>query len=118
MIKMMMNLGTGGAASIGAAMAIALTATFWGIAMANFIFLPLADYAFKLADEDLYLRSIIIDGVFQIKTGVPFPVIVETLCGKLPISERFQVLNQLKKTIDFCEYDKKQNHQSLVSLKA
>lgn len=96
MIKMMMNLGNGGAAAIGAAMAIALTATFWGIGVANFVLLPLADYAFGLAEKDLYFRGIIIDGALQLKQGVSFSTVAEAVCGRLPVAERFEVLNDLK----------------------
>lgn len=90
MIQMMMNLGVGGPAAIGAAMATALTATFWGIAAANFIFLPLADYATRLADEDIFLRECIMDSFVMCKEGRSFAVIVDITTGKLPVALRFQ----------------------------
>lgn len=96
MIQMMMNLGTGGAASIGASMAVALTATFWGIALANFVFLPLADYAFRLAEEDIFVRNVIIDAAVLVKEGASFEVLTEAVSNRLPIYERFKVLNDVK----------------------
>jgi len=96
MISMMVNLGSGGAASIGAAMAVALTATFWGIALANFAFLPLADYANRLAEDDLYLRELIIDATILTKEGVEFSIISEAIANRLPVYERFEVLFRIK----------------------
>lgn len=104
MIQMMMNLGSGGAAAIGSAMAVALTATFWGIAVANFVFLPLADYAYRAAEEDLFMRDLIIEGVTQIKMNAPYAIVVESTCGRLPVADRFRVMSQINKKID--EYTK------------
>ncbi|MGZ3734595.1 MAG: MotA/TolQ/ExbB proton channel family protein, partial [Bdellovibrionota bacterium] len=42
MISMLTGLSSGGQATIGPSMALALVATFWGIALANFVLLPLA----------------------------------------------------------------------------
>lgn len=97
MIQMMMNLGTGGAAAIGSAMAVALTATFWGIAIANFFFLPLSDYASKLAEEDLYMRGTIIDGVILLKENAAYHIVLESLCGRLPVIDRYEILNKISK---------------------
>jgi chemotaxis protein MotA len=89
MIEMMSNLGKGGGtASIGSAMAIALVATFWGIAVANLILLPLADHANKLATDDQALRDMIIEGVLQIHGGASDEMLIETLRSYLPLSER------------------------------
>ncbi len=104
MIQMMTNLGSGGAAAIGSAMAVALTATFWGIAVANFVFLPLADYAFRASEEDLFMRDLIIEGVIQIKMNAPYSIVVESTCGRLPVAERFRVMSQINKKIE--QYNK------------
>lgn len=69
MIAMMMNLGNGGAEAIGPAMAIALVATFWGIAVANLVILPLADFAGKMAQEEVETRFLIMDVIVQLKQG-------------------------------------------------
>lgn len=91
MIEMMMNLGKGGTDSIGAAMAVALTATFWGIAAANFIFLPLADYALRLAEEDRFVRDCISEAFIMAKEGKSFKVIADVITGKLPMTMRMDV---------------------------
>lgn len=68
MIEMMSGLG-GGTAGIGNAMAVALSATLWGVGMNNFVFLPLADNASKAADDEMYLRDIMIECALLIKQG-------------------------------------------------
>ena len=99
MIDMMMNLGTGGTEKIGAAMAVALTATFWGIGAANFVFLPLADYTAKLADDDKYMREIATEAIVMAKEGRDFKVIVEVVSAKLPLVYRAEVITLLNKNL-------------------
>lgn len=91
MIEMMQNLGTGGSAGIGQAMAVALVATFWGIAMANFIILPLADSAAKSTDEDSTLRNLIIDGMLLIRQNVTDDHFQAYLRGYLTLAERTEL---------------------------
>lgn len=98
MIDMMGSLGKGGIDSVGSAMAVALTATFWGIGLANLVILPLADYAARVAQEDLYIRDTIIEGILMAKRGYPERVVTEHLIGKLPMSDRI-VLK--KKVLDY-----------------
>lgn len=95
MIDMMGNLGKGGVETVGSAMAVALTATFWGIGLANLVILPLADYATRVAQEDLYIRDTIIEGILMAKRGYPERVITEHLIGKLPIVDRATLKRKL-----------------------
>lgn len=95
MIQMMMNLGTGGPEAIGKAMAIALTATFWGIGVANFVFLPLSDYAFQLAEDDHQIRELITEVITKEKEGVRFESLIEIVSFKLDIAQ----LDLFKKSI-------------------
>lgn len=97
MIAMMTNLGgPGGTEAIGAAMAIALVATFWGIAAANFVLLPLADYAQRVISMDQEIRELIIDGVLMIVDRKSEAVLVETLRSRLKIDERYKVTRNVK----------------------
>lgn len=91
MIIMMTNLGKGGQDSIGPSMAVALVATFWGIALANLILLPLADFATKIADEDFVTRQLIIEGLMLIIQKQSDLVIVEKLNSYLNVNERIQM---------------------------
>lgn len=91
MIQMMTNLGSGGPEAMGKAMAIALTATFWGIGLANFVFLPLADYAFQLAEDDNYIREVIAEAIVKEKEGVQFDSLMEIVTFGLDIHEQVSV---------------------------
>ena len=89
MIEMMLNLNSAnGATGIGEAMAVALTATFWGIALSNLIILPLADYATRAASEDLYVRALIAEAVIFAKRGFPLHAVMELLIGRVPVRDR------------------------------
>lgn len=88
MIAMMSNLGASGKDSIGPSMAIALVATFWGIALANLVFLPLADHANRVNAEDARLRLMISTGLALIHQGTRPSVLLEHLLGFLPVAER------------------------------
>jgi chemotaxis protein MotA len=53
--------------TIGASMAIAMTATFYGIFAANFMFLPVAGKLNVYAQEEGFLQELIIEGVLSIQ---------------------------------------------------
>lgn len=95
MIAMMANIGQGQQDKIGEAMAIALVATFWGIAIANFILLPLADFAARVVQEDQHVRSMIIDGVVLIREKTDSRVVMEKLLTYLPPHYRGEIESQM-----------------------
>ena len=97
MIEMMQNLGTGGSAGIGQAMAVALVATFWGIAISNFIILPLADSAGKAVQEDAHLRDLIIEGLRLIRERANDKQFKSHLKGFLSLDDRpdFKLLEEV-----------------------
>lgn len=88
MIAMMSGLGAGGRDSIGPAMAVALVATFWGIAVANFVLLPLADHSTRLNGEDARLRLMIATGLCLIHQDARPAALYEHLIGFLPVFDR------------------------------
>lgn len=53
--------------TIGASMAVAMTATFYGIFGANFLFLPVAGKLNVYALEEVFLEELIIEGVLAIQ---------------------------------------------------
>lgn len=64
MIALMTGLGSPDSfKQIGPAMAMAMVATMYGIALANFIFIPLGENLSKLNKEDHLMRNIVIDGL-------------------------------------------------------
>lgn len=88
MIAMMSNLGANAQETIGPAMGIALVATFWGIAFANLLLLPLADHALHVNGEDHHLREMIAGGLLLIHQNASAAVLYEYLVGFLPMKER------------------------------
>lgn len=61
--------------SMGASMAIAVTTTFYGIFMTNFIFLPISGKLTIHSDDELLLKEVIIEGLLAIQKG-DIPIIV------------------------------------------
>lgn len=99
MIQMMTNLGSGGPEAMGKAMAVALTATFWGIGLANFVFLPLADYAFQLAEDDNHIREVIAEAIVKEKEGTSFESLIEVITFGLDIHEQVAVRKALSQFV-------------------
>lgn len=64
------------AQSMGASMSIAVTATFYGIFGANFMFLPIAGKLTIYSEDELILKELIARGVLAIQKG-EVPLIVE-----------------------------------------
>lgn len=77
MIAMMQSLG--GADSftkVGPSLAVALVATLYGIAIANFVFLPLGENLAKVNRHDAITRNMVMDGVKLIRQK-KHPLLVE-----------------------------------------
>ena len=53
--------------TIGASMAVAMTATFYGIFGANFLFLPVAGKLNVYAQEEVFLEELMIEGILCIQ---------------------------------------------------
>ncbi|MBN8537713.1 MAG: MotA/TolQ/ExbB proton channel family protein [Deltaproteobacteria bacterium] len=96
MIVMMTRLGSGGAETIGPAMAIALVATFWGIAVANLVFLPLSDYANKVALDEARQRKMIADSVRAMNKKCSIAFLTEITLGHLPMSDRMKFKERVR----------------------
>ncbi len=95
MIAMMTQLGRN-QDQIGQAMAIALIATFWGIALANLVLLPLADYAAKVAHEDQVTRQMIAEAIILIRKNYDPHLVGERLCTYLPPDMRRELKEVLR----------------------
>ncbi|MFA5859242.1 MAG: MotA/TolQ/ExbB proton channel family protein [Elusimicrobiota bacterium] len=61
--------------SLGASMAIAVTGTFYGIASANFIFLPISGKLDAHTEAELLIKEVMIEGILSIQAG-DIPLIV------------------------------------------
>jgi chemotaxis protein MotA len=97
MIAMMAGLGKGGIEIIGGAMAVALTATLWGIFLNNFIFLPLSDNATKAAEDEMYFREIVCESMLMLKSNMQEKVVTETVVSRLMSVERLAIKNKIAK---------------------
>ncbi|MCB4757126.1 MAG: MotA/TolQ/ExbB proton channel family protein [Elusimicrobia bacterium] len=53
--------------SMGMHMAVAMTATFYGIFGANFLFLPIAGKLHSYSEQELFLKEVMIEGVLSIQ---------------------------------------------------
>ncbi len=73
---------------MGSSMAIAMTASFYGIFSANFLFLPIASKLGYYSDEDILSREVIAKGVLAIYEGdVPW-LVSKKLEGYLSLALR------------------------------
>ena len=85
---MLMSLGTAGKEAIGEGMAVALLTTFWGIAIANMIILPLADFTDRMNEEDKETRDLIVDGLLLIKGRPDIGVFSKKIRSFMTMKER------------------------------
>ena len=93
MISLMESLGGADAfKKIGPAMAIAMVATFYGIAFANFVLIPIGESLSKSARQDIVERQIVMDGIQMIRKKAHHLIIEEELKSYLLPKERRQTL--------------------------
>lgn len=71
LIKMLGNMdpSSGGAATIGASMGVALITTLYGCVLAHMIFNPIASNLRIRDEEEILCRMIIVDGIMSIQSG-------------------------------------------------
>ncbi|MCC7441346.1 MAG: MotA/TolQ/ExbB proton channel family protein [Bdellovibrionales bacterium] len=69
MIALLQQLGKPGAeAMIGPAMSIGLVGTLYGIAIANFVFLPIAENLTVRTEEEVALRRMVVEGCVMLRS--------------------------------------------------
>jgi chemotaxis protein MotA len=92
MIALMAGLGSPDSfKQIGPAMAIAMVATLYGIALANFVFVPLGESLAKWNKEDHLMRNIVIDGI-KLLNKKQHPLIVEEFLKSYLLSSERKLL--------------------------
>ena len=93
MIGLLQGLGgPNGFENLGPAMSVALTATFWGLVLANLILLPLGENVSLAAEEDLIVREIVIEGVILLREKKHPIIVKEYLNSYLPPKDREKVV--------------------------
>jgi chemotaxis protein MotA len=96
MISLLQNLGGADAQKmLGPAMAIGLVATFYGLTLANLIFIPIAENLAVINRDDETLRTIVIDGLRLVRQKEHPKVVEEHLKSYLLPHER-EMLNKVK----------------------
>lgn len=79
--------------TIGASMAIAMTATFYGIFSANFLFLPIAGKLNVYAQDEVFLEELIIEGVQCIQQNEVSALVLRKLQAFAESHKRDQLQN-------------------------
>ena len=91
-IALMQGLGGADAIkTVGPAMATALVATLYGIAVANFIFIPVGENLAKFNKQDKIIRKMAIDGLNMIREKKHPLLVEENLKSYLLPTERLKV---------------------------
>ena len=83
--------------SMGKSMAIAVTTTFYGIFMANFIFLPVAGKLNYYSESELLIKELIARGVLSIQNGDLPAVVSKKLEAYLSYKTRAEEKKRRKK---------------------
>jgi chemotaxis protein MotA len=80
MISLLQGMGgAGGIDKLGPAMSTALTATFWGLVMANMLLIPLGENMSTVSQQDLIQRRVVVEGVMLLKDRKHYMVVEEYL---------------------------------------
>jgi chemotaxis protein MotA len=75
-------------AAIGHGISAAFVATFWGVFLANGVYLPFANKLKRISGEEVAHKMLIVEGVMAIQAGVSPRVVEELLLSHVPPSER------------------------------
>ena len=96
MITLLQNLGGKDSQKLlGPAMAIGLVATFYGLILANIVFIPIAENLAMINRDDETLRTIVIDGVRLLRKKEHPKVVEEHLKSYLLPHERQRLASSL-----------------------
>jgi len=77
--------------------AFAFITTFWGIFMANFVWIPIADKLRNRHNAEMQVFQMMIDGVYGIVSGEVPSIIKARLAGFFPINNQHKILNERAK---------------------
>jgi chemotaxis protein MotA len=75
-------------AKVGEGIAGAFVATFWGVFLANGIFLPWSNKLKHISAEEVAHKQLIVEGVMAIQAGVSPRIVEEMLKSHVPPAER------------------------------
>ena len=67
LVQMLMRMND--PSTIGPSMSVALVTTFYGVILANLVFLPIAGKLKRLSAQELLVKQLIINGILSIQSG-------------------------------------------------
>ncbi len=86
LVKMLMYMND--PANIGPSMAVALVTTFYGVILANLVFLPIAGKLKNMSSQELLIKQLILQGVLSIQSGDNPQILEEKLNSFISPGER------------------------------
>ena len=92
MVQMFANMSD--PSKLGPAMAIALLATLYGAVLANMVCLPIADKLHVKVEEEEISRTLILDGIMQIRDAKSPMIVREMLLAYLPDHHRAELAEE------------------------
>lgn len=97
LIALLQSIGKeGGVETLGPSMAVALITTLYGLFLANFIFVPIAENLEQQTHEDAVLRVMCVEGLMMIQEGKPTKYVEEKVKAFLLPSVRNTFKSTLK----------------------
>jgi chemotaxis protein MotA len=89
MIALLQSLGGENAKNeVGPAMSVALVATLYGLVLANFVFLPIAENLVEQTNEDTLARNMVVEGIMLIQANKPTKYVEEKIKSYLLPKDR------------------------------
>lgn len=85
--------------SLGPSMSIALVTTFYGVLLANLIFLPLGGRLRISSNEEQMQKEMLLEGIYSMAKGESTYIIREKMSMLLPHKERIQLEKKFKKAL-------------------
>jgi len=95
-ILLYFHMGGGDMGKVASSMGIALTATLYGVGLANLIFQPLGEYVQYNAEQGAALDDMVIEGVIQIKERKHPIYLLQALKAFMPREDYAQVENIMR----------------------
>lgn len=77
--------------TLGPQMAVALVTTFYGVVLANLVFLPMAGKLESKTDEEIFIKQIVIEGVIGVQSGQNPRILYEKLSAFLSEDKRVRI---------------------------
>lgn len=95
LIMMLKKINDPGA--LGPGMALALITTFYGVVLANLIFMPIAGKLKLRSNEEMFVKEIVIEGVLSIQAGENPRIVAEKMKAYLHPKEKLMLEEERKK---------------------